>query len=139
LGCLTTRPDNKGRKYSSYKTDKITTKRDIIVQSILEFQLLLSHENWEDIFMEDDANTSFNKFLNIYLRMFLCCFIKKHRNCKAISKPWLTKEIQTSCNRKRELYLKMRDNNEMKHKLYYKQYCKILTKVIKEVKKLYYK
>jgi len=84
--------------------------------------------------MEDDANTSFNKFLNIYLRMFHCCFIKKHTNCKAISKPWLTKGIQTSCNRKRELYLKMRDNNEMKHKLYYKQYCKI-TKVIKEAKK----
>ena len=33
----------------------------------------------------------------------------------------------------------MMDNNEMKHKFYYKQYCKILTKVIKEAKKLYYK
>jgi len=46
------------------QTNKITTKRDINEQSILEFQLLLSYENWEDIFMEDDANTSFNKFLN---------------------------------------------------------------------------
>jgi hypothetical protein len=36
------------------------------------------------------------------------------------------------------LYLKVSDNNEMEHKLYYKQYCKILSKVIKEVKKLYY-
>ena len=44
------------------QTNKITTKRDINEQSILEFQLLLSHENWEDIFMKDDANTSFNKF-----------------------------------------------------------------------------
>jgi len=121
------------------QTNKITTKGDINEQSILEFQLLLNHENWKDIFMQDDANTSFNKFLNIYLRMFHCCFIKKHTNCKAISKPWLTKGIQISCNRKREMYLKMRDNNEMKHKLYYKQYCKILTKVIKEAKKLYYK
>ena len=43
--------------------NNITTKRDINDQSILEFQLLLSHENWEEIFMEDDANTSFNKFL----------------------------------------------------------------------------
>jgi len=33
----------------------------------------------------------------------------------------------------------VRDNNETEHKLYYKQYCKTLTKVIKEVKKLYYK
>jgi hypothetical protein len=80
------------------QTNKITTKRDINEQSILEFQLPLSHENWEDIFMEGDANTSFNKFLNIYLRLFNCCFIKKHTNCKAISKPWLTKGIQTSCN-----------------------------------------
>jgi len=103
------------------QTNKITTKRDINDQSILEFQLLQSHENWEDIFMEDDANTSFNKFLNIYLRMFHCCFIKKQTNCQAISKPWLTKGIQTSCNRKRELYLKVRDNNETEHKLYYKQ------------------
>ena len=75
------------------QTNKITTKRDINGQSILEFQLLLSHENWEDIFMEDDANTSFNKCLNIYLRTFHCCFIKKHTNCQAISKPWLTKGI----------------------------------------------
>ena len=66
--------------------------------------------------------------------MFHCCFLKKHTNRKAISKRWLTNGIQT-CNRKRELYLKMRDNNEMKRKLYYKQNCKILTKFIKEVKK----
>ena len=116
------------------QTNKITTKRDINDQSILEFQILLSHEYWEDIFMEDDANTSFNKFLNIYLRMFHCCFIMKHTNCQAISKPWLTKDIQTSSNRKRELYLKMRDNNETERKLYYKQNSKMLTKVIKEVK-----
>jgi len=112
------------------QTNKITTKRDINGQSILEFQLLLSHENWEDIFMEDDANTSFNKCLNIHLRTFHCCFIKKHTNCQTISKPWLTKGIQTSCNRKRKLYLKVRDNNETEHKLYYKQYCKTLTKAI---------
>jgi len=47
--------------------------------------------------------------------------------------------MQTFCNRKRELYLKVRDNNEMEHKLYYKQYCKMLANVINEAKKLYYK
>jgi hypothetical protein len=47
----------------------ITTKRDINDQSILEFQLLLSYENWEEIFMEDDAKVSFNNFLNVYLRL----------------------------------------------------------------------
>ena len=48
--------------------NNITTKRDTNDQSMLEFQLLLSHENWEEIFMADDANISFNKFLNTYLR-----------------------------------------------------------------------
>jgi len=119
--------------------NNITTKRDINDQSILEFQLLLSHENWKEIFMEDDANTSFNKFLNIYLRIFHSCFIKKCTTFNTISKPWITKGIKTSCNRKRDLYLKVWDNNEMEHKLYYKHYCKILSKVIKEAKKLYYK
>ena len=46
---------------------------------ITEFKLLLSYENWEEIFMEDDANISFNKFLNIYLRIFYSCFIKKQK------------------------------------------------------------
>jgi hypothetical protein len=33
----------------------------------------------------------------------------------------------------------MRDNTEMEHQIYYKPYCKILSTVIKEAKKLYYK
>jgi uncharacterized protein (UPF0305 family) len=51
---------------------------------------------------------------------------------------WLTKGIKNSCNKKRELYLKARYNNEIERKLFYKQYCKILTKVIKEAKKKKY-
>jgi hypothetical protein len=104
----------------------------------MEFQLQLSYENWEEIFMEDDAYISFNRFLNIYLRIFHSSFIKKQKNCNTIFKPWLTKGIKTSCNRKRELYLNTRHNNEIEHKLYYKHYCKILSKVMKEAKRLCY-
>jgi hypothetical protein len=57
--------------------NNITTKRGINDQSILEFHLLLSYENWEEIFMDDDANISFNKFVNVHLRIFHSCFIKK--------------------------------------------------------------
>jgi len=99
------------------KQRNITTMRDISDQSILEFHLLLSHENWEDIFMEDDANISFNKFLNIYLRILHSCFTKKHKNSNTISKPWITKGIKTSFNQKREIYLKAWDSNELEHKL----------------------
>ena len=46
---------------------------------------------------------------------------KKQKNSNIIYKPWLTKGIKTSCNRKRELYLMARDNKEIKLKLYYKE------------------
>ena len=52
--------------------NSITTKREITNQIILQFQLILSHENWEDNFMDDDAKTSFNKFWNIILKDFSC-------------------------------------------------------------------
>jgi hypothetical protein len=117
----------------------ITTKRDINDQTILEFQLLLSYENWEDIFMEGDANISFNKFLNTYLRIFHSCFPKKNIKLNSNSKPWITKGIKTSSYRKRELYMIMRDNTEIEHKIYYKRYCKVLSTVTQEAKKPYYK
>ena len=74
--------------------NNITAKRDINDQSILEFQLLLSNENWEEIFMDDGANISFNKFLNIYLRSFHSCFIKKCKNSNTFFMPWITKGIK---------------------------------------------
>jgi hypothetical protein len=100
-------------------THSISSKRDINDQSILEFQLLQSHKNWEEIFMEDDVNICFNKFLNTYLRIFHSCFINKCKNFNTISKPWITKEIKTSCNQKRVLYLKVRDSNVMEHTVFF--------------------
>jgi hypothetical protein len=95
--------------------NNITIVRDKNDQSKLEFQLLLSYENWEDIFMEDDANISFNKFLNIYLSLCHSYFIKKCKTSNRVSKPSTTKGIKTSCNQKRELYLKAQDSNELEH------------------------
>jgi hypothetical protein len=57
------------------------------------------------------------------------------RNSNTIYKPWLTKGIKISCNQKRELYLTVRESNEIECKLHYKHYCKMLSKVIKEAKK----
>jgi hypothetical protein len=59
-------------------SNNITKKRDINDQSILEFKLLLSYEYWEGIFIEDDVNISFNKCLNIYLRIFQSYFINPY-------------------------------------------------------------
>jgi hypothetical protein len=47
---------------------------------------------------------------------------------------WITAGIRISCNRKKNLYLL----NDINLKKYYKQYCKILSSVIKEAKRSMY-
>jgi hypothetical protein len=103
-----------------------------------KFQELLSYECWDDVFVTDDANTPFNAFLNTYLKIFQSYFIKKKVTPKPNHYSWVTSGIKTSCKRKRELYLKLRQDNDPNLKLYYKKYCKVLATIIKEAKKLYY-
>jgi len=55
------------------------------------------------------------------------------------SKVWLTNGIKSSCSTKRKLYLLCRKSNDPKLKIYYKNYCKILSKVIIRIsQKKYY-
>jgi hypothetical protein len=50
----------------------------------------------------------------------------------------MTKGVRISCKNKRELYLKCRESSDANLWFYYKRYCKILAKVIREAKKLHY-
>jgi hypothetical protein len=73
----------------------------------------------------------FNSFLDIYLRVFYSSFPLKKVNTKTKSHAWITSVIKASCKHKR-------DSNDVKLKNYYKMYCKILSKVIKEAKKCHF-
>ena len=42
----------------------ITLTRKINNHTIMNFILLLSYENWDDVFLEKDVNILFNNFLN---------------------------------------------------------------------------
>jgi len=55
-----------------------------------------------------------------------------------INKYWITAGIKISCNHRREFYLLSGDSNDTNLKNYYKQYCRILTNVIREAKKSMY-
>jgi hypothetical protein len=50
--------------------------RNIIKNNILEFQMLLSREQWDNIFGNNNVNNMFNNFHNTYLRCFNACFPK---------------------------------------------------------------
>lgn len=106
--------------------------------AINKFTLLLSYENWEDVFIDMDVDTIFNNFLNTYLRLFYTSFPLRKVQSTNKPKPWLTKGIKTSCANKRALYLKYRNSNDPIYKEYFKKYCRILTSVILLAKKFYY-
>ena len=84
----------------------------------------------------------FDSFLDTCLKIFYSSFPlkrvhitqKKNNN----NKNWITLGILTSCKHKRELIITSRNNNNLDLKTYYKRYCKILSVVIKEAKKLNY-
>jgi len=84
--------------------------RNINRLTIVDFQIQLSYENWENVFSEKDVNSYFNKFLNTHLRLFNPSFSfkkkkkKKPTNHKQTNKIWMTTGIKNSC-KKRELYL----------------------------------
>jgi len=81
-----------------------------------------------------DVNLMFNSFLNTYLRIFYSCFpLTRTKNSKH-NNNWITIGIRTSCKRKRQLFSLIRISNNATMKQYYKAYCKILTRVIREAK-----
>jgi exonuclease III len=112
--------------------------RIINKKAISEFQLQLSWERWEDVFGSKDVNAMFNNFLNTYLRYYYTNFIKKEMKHQHINKQWITKGIRNSCNRKKELFLLCRINNNPNLKKYYKKYCKVLARVIRAAKYTHY-
>jgi hypothetical protein len=109
------------------KIDKLTT---------LDFIYNLSNVAWDSVFDATDVNLMFNSFLNTYLRIFYSCFPLIRIKSSKYNNNWITIGIRTSCKRKRELFLLTRSSNNAALKQYYKVYCKILTKVIKDAKRM---
>jgi hypothetical protein len=101
----------------------------------------LSYESWDNIFDNNkytDVDSLFNSFHNTYLRIFYTSFPSKKITKKSTNLTWITTGIKISCKHKKYLYLLTRNNEDANIKNYYKQYCKILTNVIKEPKRSMY-
>ena len=54
-------------------------------------------------------------------------------------KGWITQGIRKSCQRKRSLYIISKNSGNLMIILYYKSYCSILKRVIRETKRVYFK
>jgi hypothetical protein len=78
----------------------------------------------------------FNTFLNTYLTIFYSSFPVLTTKNRKYNNKWITLGIKTSCKRKRELFSQIRNSSNTALVKCYKAYCKILTKVIKEAKRM---
>jgi hypothetical protein len=83
-------------KYTYYTTN-------INNYNIYDFQTKLSYENWESVFNNSDIDTSFNEFLNIFLRHLYSSFPLIQRKKYKLNS-WITSGIVVSCRRKRVFY-----------------------------------
>jgi hypothetical protein len=111
-----------------------SSSRRIDSDSIFKFQDLLSYENWEDVFRDNDVNTLFNTFLNTYLKIFYACFPTIKKNEHKTFKPWLTTGIRILCANRRKIYVTYRISNNLNYKTHYK----ILSSVITTAKNMYF-
>jgi exonuclease III len=114
------------------QSDKPKSIRRINKYTISDFTFKLSNESWDSIFNNEDVNLMFNSFLNTYLRIFDLSFPFISKKSGVQKNHWITLGIKTSCKRKRELFLTLRNRNDPALKQYYKAYCKILVKRLKE-------
>jgi len=106
--------------------------------TIADFQLQLSYEQWDNVFGNNNVNEIFNNFFNTYLRCYYPSFPKKVTKTQHNYKHWITTEIKISCKRKGELLC--RHGNDPNLKTYYKRYYKFISNVIlsEKKKKLHY-
>ena len=115
-----------------------TIIQQINENTIAQFELNLSYENWSEMFTEDNIDINFKNFLNTYLRIFNSTFTYKriypNRNRNAL----ITKGIKISCKCKEALYILSKNTQIPKLRSHYKTYSKILSEVIRTAKKMHY-
>ena len=113
-------------------------KRNIYQYTIAELQLKLSYGTWDSTFAENGVNKIFNSFLNTFLWHYYSSIPVIKTNKLLYHNTWITTSIRTSCKYKRELYIEYRKNKNLILGKYFKDNCQILTKVIKEAKRMEY-
>jgi hypothetical protein len=111
--------------------------REINEHTINDFLNKLSYKTWDTIF-STDVSTMFNSFLDSYLKIFCSIFPLKRIYIAKKNKNWITPGILTSCKHDRELFIASRNSYNLDLINHYKRYCKILSAVVKEAKKLHY-
>ena len=130
--------DRKGEQQRS--VGKCNVKRRLITKhKIQEFKVRLSQVDWSGIYISNDANTSYNNFIDLFMSVYNDCFPlvnqRSKNNCK---KPWITNGLLTSIKKKNKMYIAYIRKPCEKSRLKYTVFKNKLTSLLRNSKKLYF-
>ena len=120
---------------------EIILKRKIDDKSMEKLKQCLKEENWNLVYESENANQSYNEFVNIVMSNFnKCCperEVEIQTNNKN-SKPWFTKGLKNACRKKNHLYKESIKSKSTTDEIKYKMYKNKLTTIIRNCEKKYY-
>ena len=88
-----------------------------------KFLQLIADENWESVTQDNDAETKYDNFIEIYTQHYNTAYVEKKRqkrqNERANPKPWIIPWLEDACNRKNNLYHQFVENPTVENKTKY--------------------
>jgi hypothetical protein len=78
--------------------------REINNETIMQFQLQLTNETWESVYIDNDTNDKFNSFLCTFFNNFEANFPVKYKSTHRNKNGWITQGIKISWGGKWRLY-----------------------------------
>jgi hypothetical protein len=90
--------------YLPFNNSEPTYIRNINKNTVAEFQLQLSWEQWDNIFGSNSVNDMFNNFRSTYLGCYYSSFLKKEIKSNDTHNQWITNGIKISCTKKKEFF-----------------------------------
>ena len=101
----------------------------------------LYNTDWTNVYATNNVNTAYDMFDQIIEEKFKLCFplrIPSHTRAKKNNKLWITPAISKSINTKCKLYKKWIKSKKIKDEIKYKNFAKLLRKVLNKAEKDYY-
>ena len=107
-------------------------------ESIALFKSNLINADWNVVYAEQGAQSAFASLQKILLDAFDVFPLRQSRPTRKVSKPWLTDGLKESIHRKNKLYKLSVKRPSAYNVTTYKEYRKVLSKLLKRAEKDYY-
>lgn len=95
---------------------------------------------WDEILNNDDVNSSYKKFIEMFKNIYEVSFPVRtiSRKDKRQHKPWMTSGLKNACKKKNILYKRFLKSRSEVAEVSYKSYKNKLTSILRQCEKEYY-